>query len=83
MKYPLQIGCTIVRHEQIGIDVVVNARAGEQWRNDLTLDEIELQRDGRAIKAWLSQRIRFYQVHSKFFRKHRMKINHLLSFYDD
>lgn len=81
--YPLYIGCTTARHKTIGIDAVVNARAGEQWRNDLTLDEIELRRDGRAIKDRLQKRVRFYQVNSKFFRRHINRISHLLTHYDD
>jgi len=83
MKYPLHIGCTAERHRRIGIDVVVNARAGLQRLNDLTLDEIELERDGRAIKDRVQRRIRMYQVSSKFFRRHRNRIAHLLSSYDD
>lgn len=83
MQYPINIGCTADRHRTIGVDAVVNARAGEQWRNDLTQDEIELRRDGTAIKDHLTKRIRFYQVHSKFFRKHHGRIEHLLAHYDD
>jgi len=83
MKYPLYIGCTLARHNQIGIDAVINARGKEQWRNDETLDEIELRRDGQAIRNHLTDRIRFYQVNSKFFRRHFKQINHMIASYDD
>ena len=79
----LYLGCTLARHRQLGVDAVVNARGGEQWRNDLTLDEIEQERDGSAIKRRISERVRFYNVHSKFFRRHRARIEHLISRYDD
>lgn len=82
-KYPLDLGCTAARHRRLGIDVVVNARAGMQHLNDVTLDEIELERDGRAIKDRVQRRIRMYQVHSRFFRRNIHRISHLLSRYDD
>ena len=80
---PLNMGCTLARHQAIGIDAVVNARGGETWRNDLTLEEIELRRDGRKIKDWQFGRVRFYQVNSRFFRRHLERIEHLLSHYED
>jgi len=83
MKYPIEIGCTITRHHQIGIDAIINARGKEQWRNDLTLDEIELRRDGRAIRSHLTDRIRFYQVNSKFYQRHFKQISHMIASYDD
>ena len=83
MKYPLQLGCTAARHCMIGIDAVVNARAGLQHLNDLSLDDIELRRNGYAIKNRLQRRVRMYRVSSKFFRRHLDRIAHLLSRYDD
>lgn len=83
MKYPLYIGCTKARHERLGIVAVINARGGLQHLNDLTQDDIELQRDAQAIKAGLSDRVRFYSVHSKFFRRHVGRIAHLMSSYHE
>ena len=51
--------------------------------NDQSLDDIELERDARKIKDRLANRIRFYQVNSKFFRRHINRIAHLISRYDD
>lgn len=79
MKRRLDLGCTAARHAVIGIDAVVNARGGEQWRNDQTIEAIEIIRDGRAIKSWLSSRIRFYGFNSRFFRKHAGKMTYMLS----
>lgn len=83
--YPLQLGCTAARHHRLGIDVVVNARAGLQHLNDVTLDEIELERDGRALKDRVQRRIRMYQVCSRFFRRPRnyARIAHLIATRDD
>lgn len=80
-QYPLYIGCTAARHKLLGVHAVVNARGGELWRNELTLDEIEQRRDGQRIKDRSQHRIRFYQVHSRFFRRHIDKIQHLISNY--
>jgi hypothetical protein len=83
MRLPLQLGCTLARHQRIGIDAVVNARGGQQWRNDNTIEEIEMQRDARAIRDRLSRRIRFYQFGSRHFRRRQAQLAHLLSSYDD
>ena len=83
MKYPLYIGCTASRHKKIGVDAVVNARGGEQWRNDMTNDDWDLWRDGQRIRDWLEKRVRMYQVNSRFFRRHKARIEHLLSDYND
>ena len=83
MKYPLNIGCTVARHRALGIDAVINARAGWQHLNDLTLDDIELLRDGRRIRDYLANHVRFYQVCSRFFRRHQDRIAHLISSHDD
>lgn len=79
--YPLQLGCTAARHRRLGIDVVINARAGLQHLNDVALDEIELERDGRAIKDRVQRRVRMYQVCSRFFRRPRnyARIAHLIA----
>lgn len=79
----IYMGCTYSRHQQIGIDAVVNARGGQWQLNDLTIDEIELRRDAQKIRAWQSSRVRFYQFNSKFFRRHKKRLEHLLSDYDD
>jgi hypothetical protein len=79
----LNMGCTRARHAQIGIDAVVNARGGLQHLNDREQDEIELYRDAAAIRNRQKNRVRFYQVYSRFFRRHRSKIEHLISRYDD
>ena len=80
MNYPIYLGCTATRHAQIGIDAIVNARGNEQWRNDREIEEIEMIRDGRKIKAHLTCRVRFYQFNSKFFRDRKItKVKHLLS----
>jgi len=78
----LDLGCTKFRHEQIGIHAVVNARAGMQYLNDLTIEDIELKRDARKIQDKLNKRVRFYQFNSKFFRKSK-HVQYLLSSYDD
>ena len=80
---PLVLGCTEWRHQRIGIDAVVNARGGEQWRNDMTQEQIEIERDGRRIKDHSKHGVRFYQVCSRFFRKHQHRISHLLARRDD
>ncbi len=79
----LNIGCTAARHARLGINAVVNARGGLQILNDQSIDEIELYRDARKIKDWLTSRIRFYQFNSGFFRRHKSRLGHLLSRYDD
>lgn len=68
------LGCTKMKAQQIGVNAQINARGGEFWRNDDTLDEIEMQRDGNKM---------FYQVNSKFFRKNKNRIEHLISSYND
>jgi len=83
MKNPfLYLGCTKFRHEQIGIHAVVNARAGMQYLNSQTDEDIELIRDSRKIKDKLQSRIRFYQFNSKHFRKAK-QVQHLLSHYNE
>jgi hypothetical protein len=79
----LDIGCTAMRHAQIGINAVVNARGGLQSLNDRSLDEIEMIRDGRKVRNYQLNRVRFYQFNSRFFRKHQNRLSHLLSRYDD
>jgi hypothetical protein len=83
VTYPLRLGCTKARHDALGIHAVINARAGLQQLNDLTLDDIELYRDGQGIKDYQQRRIRWYGPHSKFFRRHRARIEHLIARCDD
>lgn len=79
----LQMGCTAERHRRIGVNAVINARAGlGDVLNSLTSEEIELQRDARAIAA-TKQRIRWYGPNSRFLRKHIGRIAHLISRHDD
>lgn len=81
--YPIDLGCTLARHRQIGVHAIVNARAGEQWRNDMTDEDWRVWRDARSIRDCLATRLRFYQFNSKFFRRHQARFAHLLSRYDD
>lgn len=83
MLYPINIGCTVKRHEQIGINAVVNARAGLQHLNSLSDQDIELRRDAHKIEDKKTQRIRIYQFNSKFCRRNLHRLNHLLSEYGD
>jgi hypothetical protein len=82
MTYPLDLGCTAMRHRQIGIHAVVNARAGQQHLND---EDVELMRDAMHIRDYSERGIRFYQLHSRFFRRtrNRRRIEHLISSYTD
>ena len=79
----LDLGCTLARHRQIGIDAVVNARGGLQRLNDLSQEDIELRRDGQGIRRYLAERVRWHGPHSKFFRRHRARIEHLIARHDD
>lgn len=76
--YPLQLGCTKARARDLGIIAIVNARGGRQDLNDLTQEQIELERDARAIRDKLTRRVRWYGPTSKFFRRHRARIAHLI-----
>jgi hypothetical protein len=83
MKNPfLYLGCTKFRHEQIGIHAIVNARAGNQYLNSRTDEDIEMIRDARKIQDKLNNRIRFYQFNSKHFRKAK-QVQHLIDQYED
>lgn len=79
----LDIGCTTARHAQIGINAVVNARGGLQVLNGRSIDEHNLYRDARNIRARQTERVRFYQFNSRFFSKHQNRLSHLLSSYGD
>jgi hypothetical protein len=83
IKYPLDIGCTLYRHQILGVNAVVNARGGRQQLNDLTQEDIELRRDAQKIRDWQSSHICFYQFNSRFFRRHQKRVQHLLSSYED
>lgn len=78
----IDLGCTVARHREIGINAVVNARGGLQHLNDLTSEEIEMRRDANKIHDKRLHRVRFYQFNSRFFRKAKA-VQHLLDRYDD
>lgn len=65
----LNIGCTLARHKQIGINAVVNARAGRQDLNDLTIEDIELRRDAQKIRQYREERVIIHQFNSKAVRR--------------
>jgi hypothetical protein len=65
----LHMGCTKEQHAQIGIDAVVNARGGQQWRNQPDTEEVEMSRDANKVRDWLRNRVRIYQFNSKHFRR--------------
>lgn len=79
----LYLGCTRARHARLGVHAVVNARAGLQSLNDQTIEDIELIRDGRAIRDRIEKRIRWYGPCSRFFRRNRKRIAHLIDSHDD
>lgn len=79
----LYLGCTKFRHDQLGVNAVINARAGRQDLNDKGQEQIEMERDAQKIQDRLQRRIRFYQFNSIFFRRHQSRLAHLLSSYDD
>ena len=72
----LFLGCTLARHQRLGIHAVINARAGQQWRNFDTIQDIEMQRDARRLRDWLSLRIRFYRFGSRCFRRRPELVRH-------
>ena len=78
-KYPLNIGCTVERHRQIGVNAVVNARAGRQDLNDVTIEDVEMMRDAIKIRQRLESRIAIHQFNSKFARRNIERLAHLLS----
>lgn len=75
----LYLGCTAARHRALGVHAVINARGGRPELNDLSLEEIERERDARAIRDRLERRVRFYGFGSRFFRRHRERFAHLIS----
>lgn len=79
----LEIGCTLSRHKQIGVNAVIDARGGMQALNDLTEEDISLRRDKNNIRNAQQNRVRFYQFNSKFFRRNIKRVEHLLSTYED
>lgn len=82
-NYPLYLGCTAARHKRLGVHAVVNARGGHPELNDLTDEDIEMRRDADSIARRISGRVRFYGFSSKFFRRRRVALEHLISRYDD
>lgn len=83
VNYPLYLGCTAARHRRLGVHAIVNARGGRPDLNDLTDEDIEIWRDADNIRRRISARVRFYSFSSKFFRRRRKRLEHLLSRYDD
>ncbi len=83
MRYPLYLGCTLARHRLLGIDAVINARAGQQHLNAVSREETECTRDAQAIRDCVDHRVRWYGPNSKFFRRHRKRIKHLISDRED
>lgn len=78
----LYLGCTEFRHQQIGINAVVNARAGLQCLNNPTIEDVEMLRDARKVREKLASRTRFYQFNSKAFRRNLWRLGHLISSYE-
>jgi len=79
----LYLGCARARRREIGIDAVINARGGLQDLNDLTEDDRALRRDAAGIRGCVERRVRWYGPESKFFRRHRARIQHLIARRDD
>jgi hypothetical protein len=75
----LRLGCTKFRHQQLGIHAVINARAGRQDLNDLTIEDIELWRDGQKIKQYREERVAIHQFNSRFARRNKARLAHLIS----
>lgn len=75
----LYLGCTVARHAELGVDAIINARGGRLELNDVSDEEIALVRDARAIRDRVERRIRWYGPQSKFFRRHRGRVEHLIA----
>jgi hypothetical protein len=56
----LYVGCTRDRHRRLGVHASINAKAGEQWRNDMSDEDWNLWRDVDAMRRFIDpdQRIR-------------------------
>ena len=76
---PLYLGCTKARHARLGVNAIVNARAGMQHLNDVSIEDTEMLRDAHSIRDRIESRVRFYQFNSKFFRRNQTRLAHLLS----
>lgn len=81
--YPLDLGCTEWRHKQIGIDAVVNARAGRKQLNDQSIEDVEMMRDAIKIRERIRNRVIFRQFNSRFFRRQQERFAHLMSGYGE
>lgn len=75
----LYLGCTAARHAQIGINAVVNARAGRQSLNDMTMAEVEMMRDAIKVRQHRASRVIIHQFNSRPFRR---RLSHLVSSYE-
>jgi hypothetical protein len=55
----LSVGCTRDRHVRLGVHAAINAKVGEQWRNDMSDEDWNLWRDVDAMRRFIdpSQRI--------------------------
>lgn len=75
----LNLGCTVYTHKRLGIHAVINARGGQQWRNDQDrIEEIEMRRDARALRERIENRVSVYQFGSRCFRR-RLELARFLS----
>lgn len=79
----LYLGCTVARHRERGVHVVINARAGRPELNREELEEVEMMRDARSIREASTSRVRWYGPTSKFFRRRRARIAHLIASRED
>lgn len=80
----LNVQCTVARHLELGIDAVINARAGAAygyWANNLSQEDVEMRRDANKVLD-IQRRVRVYQFNSRAFRR-RPELCALLADRDD
>jgi len=82
-RQSLYLGCTRYRHAQIGVNAIINARAGRQDLNDVTQEDTELMRDAIKIREKIARRVAIHQFNSRFLRRNRHRVEHLLSDWND
>ncbi len=73
----LYLGCTVAQNLRIGVNAVVNARGGQQWRNEKTIADHNMERDARNLRAWLTGRVSVHQFNSRTFRNRPELQKHL------
>lgn len=83
----LNLNCTRARHLQLGAHAPINAKIGEQWRNDSHEGYngkhdgyIDLLRDAQDLRFITTQRGRVYQFRTRWFRR---RFSHLLANHND